>query len=315
MAEETPPQRHRICFEGVDQFCGPFGRRANAQRSAAAKPQPKGRPTRTKATGHSRLRHSLGILALVLGVAYWLIWMGIIDMDGARAAVLNRVAGIYPEYARANALLSKDYGTSALMRKDRLRACEQLVQAHPDDPLALVLLGDAYLGEDDLRQARICYDKALDLEPNCFEAYVALGKLHSEQNEYEQAEAAYQQALAIRPESSDVHVALGLLYSSQGRYEQAMLAFHRGGKTAPEVNEVEIPAEQADAKPGFYEKAIASFKDALGADDKSAQAHFNLGRAYLQSGDRDLALQQHRKLEAIDPKLAAKLLKLINQSR
>jgi tetratricopeptide (TPR) repeat protein len=225
MAEETPRQRHRLCFEDVDEYCGPFGRQGKAQRSAAKKPQVKGRPTRTTATGHSRLRHSLGILALVLGVAYWLIWIGIIDLDGARAAVLDQVAGIYPQYARANVAAGKGYAMSARARQNRIKTCERLVQTRPDDPLALVLLGDAYRDEDDLRQARICYGKALDLDANCFEAHVSLGKLHSEQKQYEQAEAAYQQALTIKPDSAEVHVALGMIYSNQGRYEQAMLAF------------------------------------------------------------------------------------------
>jgi tetratricopeptide (TPR) repeat protein len=314
MAEEAPQQRRRLRFEDVDQFSGPFGRRANAQRAPSRPNRAKAQPTRVQPRRRNPLRWVLVTVALMLGVVYWLIWIGFIDMDGARAAVLSRVAGVYRDRAEANAFLSKHYSTPAVKQGGMVDACERLVQARPEDPHALVLLGEAYRDEDDLMQASACYQKALEFDPNCYEAHVAVGDMHSEQGEYASAEAAYQRALAIRSDLADVHVALGLIYSNQGRYEQAMQQFQRGKALDPDVNQVEVLAGNAHMKAGFYEKAIASFKDALVADDKSAQAHFNLGRAYLRAGDRDMALQQQRKLEAMDTKMAARLGHLINQT-
>ena len=48
-------------------------------------------------------------------------------------------------------------------------------------------------------------------------------------------------------------------------------------------------------------------------DQRHAKARFNLGRAYLRAGDTALAMREQQALEDLDPKLAGKLLDLIEK--
>jgi tetratricopeptide (TPR) repeat protein len=63
----------------------------------------------------------------------------------------------------------------------------------------------------------------------------------------------------------------------------------------------------------MYAQAIKCFEDAVRTDNAHAQAYFNLGRAYLRVGDSALAMEQHRILLNLDPRLADQLLRLIEK--
>jgi tetratricopeptide (TPR) repeat protein len=60
-------------------------------------------------------------------------------------------------------------------------------------------------------------------------------------------------------------------------------------------------------------QAIECLKGAVQIDDGHAQAYYNLGKAYLQVGDKDLALEQHRILQGLNPVMAGQLYSLIQQ--
>jgi Flp pilus assembly protein TadD len=64
-------------------------------------------------------------------------------------------------------------------------------------------------------------------------------------------------------------------------------------------------------KANFPEQAIECFEEAVSIDQSNAGACFCLGKAYLRVGDSALALEQQRKLEALDPQLAQDLSVLI----
>ena len=55
-----------------------------------------------------------------------------------------------------------------------------------------------------------------------------------------------------------------------------------------------------------------SFKQAIKINPDFADAHYNLGAAYLLLNDRGSALKQYKILKSLDPELAKKLINLSN---
>ena len=49
-----------------------------------------------------------------------------------------------------------------------------------------------------------------------------------------------------------------------------------------------------------YEEAIAAFKKAINLNPNDSLAHYNLVKAYLKTGARDLALEEYKKLKCPD---------------
>lgn len=254
----------------------------------------------------------LGTMAAVLLMVFWLIQVGLIDLDGVRAAVLSRVAGICPDQAQAYTFLGKHYSTSG-RATDAIDACEKLVQIEPQVPQSHVLLGDTYREVSRPEEAIACYAAALDLDPNCYEACLGLGEVYTRLGRYDEAIGSYEQAVHIRPRSAPAYVSLGLVFSNLGRYDEAMQAFKQAKELDPGISEVQVLSGRAYLEAGQYQEAIECFKGAIQTDQGYARAHYNLGRAYLRAGDRGLALGEHRRLESLDANLADQLLELIEK--
>jgi tetratricopeptide (TPR) repeat protein len=64
-------------------------------------------------------------------------------------------------------------------------------------------------------------------------------------------------------------------------------------------------------KSGQKEKALPALIEVVKLLPESAEAHFDLGLAYLTVGDRNSALTQYATIKGKDPQLAAKLYKAI----
>ena len=107
--------------------------------------------------------------------------------------------------------------------------------------------------------------------------------------------------------------ALGLVLSNLGRYEEAMRAFKQAKELDPQVSETQVFSGKAYLDAGLCHQAIECFRDVILIDQGHAQAHYNLGRAYLSVGDVDLARQEQRILEDLDANLAGQLHDLIHQ--
>ena len=58
---------------------------------------------------------------------------------------------------------------------------------------------------------------------------------------------------------------------------------------------------------------LAACKQAIRIKPDDAEAHYNLGRAYLGVGDRGSALEEYKILKDLDKDWANKLFKLINK--
>jgi tetratricopeptide (TPR) repeat protein len=109
----------------------------------------------------------------------------------------------------------------------------------------------------DTAQARDAYRRALELDPEHFDARVNLGRLLHEAGEVAAAEANYRVALRLRPGDATAAFNLGVALEDLRRPEEAL---------------------------GAYERAIA-------ADPDCADAHYNLAHLYERLGKPRNALR------------------------
>ena len=93
-----------------------------------------------------------------------------------------------------------------------------------------------------------------------------------------------------------------------------MEAFRQAKELDPDIAEAQILSGKAYLEAGLTEQAIERFEEVILFDQGHAQARFSLGRACLQIGDRGLALEQQKALQTLDPKLAEDLSALIGEN-
>lgn len=164
----------------------------------------------------------------------------------------------------------------------------QAVKLSPDwdDPHYVLALALTEVGR--LKEAIAEFKQVVNLaikdEPKILALY-NMGNAYADLGHYEEAIEAYQQAIKLNANSSNPrplskpHNNLGLAYAASNRIADAVTEFNQAVQLKPDY----------------------------------AEAHFNLGVAYLQLGKKHEAEEQQRILVKLNPELAAKLDALIKK--
>lgn len=141
---------------------------------------------------------------------------------------------------------------------------KQVLQATPDQPDALHLLGLIAKQKGDHKTAVQLMRKALAVNPNYVEAYVNLGATLQEQNNLGEAADCYRKALALRPNYAEVHSNLGVVLKTQDNMHEAAASFVRAIELKPDFAEafanldalLKEMSEPAEAL-AYYRKVLA----------------------------------------------------------
>jgi tetratricopeptide (TPR) repeat protein len=148
-----------------------------------------------------------------------------------------------------------DRQRSAVWNDDR-RLWAEVVQRSPDNLLARINLGSAYMMRRDYERAESEFRTILTLVPTYYKAYDNLGLVALRQNRPDEARTAFQRAAELNPQDPDAHTNLGILAL-------------RAGDTAA---------------------AEASFRAALAINPTERDALNNLATIYLQRREWAVAL-------------------------
>jgi protein O-mannosyl-transferase len=99
-------------------------------------------------------------------------------------------------------------------------------------------LGSAYRDLGDNAKARQCFEEALRLNPNQFNAYLGLGWLLEKEGKWNDAITNYSRSVAIRP-SEQGYLRLGHALEQAGRAPEALAAYGEALKIAPDSTEAQ----------------------------------------------------------------------------
>ena len=167
-------------------------------------------------------------------------------------------------------------------------------------------MADAYLRLNDTKNAVEAYETAINLDPNRDDSHIKLGNLYFTEKRYKEAEQEYKEAVRLNP-SANNHYSLGQVYLSLELYDDARSQFNEVIQLAPESPNGYFGMGQALGGQGQYQEAIFKFQRALQQDSQLFDAHAEIGYAYADMGEMDLAQQKLNYLESKDPLLADSL--------
>ena len=92
------------------------------------------------------------------------------------------------------------------MGNTRKNQLNRLLQAHPEDPFLHHALGLECVKSGADKDAKIHFEKALELDPNHAGTYYHLAKLLERQNQLEEAVAVYQKGISVTSELGEAHL-------------------------------------------------------------------------------------------------------------
>jgi tetratricopeptide (TPR) repeat protein len=119
------------------------------------------------------------------------------------------------------------------------------------------------------------FERAIELKPDCAEAWRGLAGLHLARKEYEQAISAAKEATRFAPGDWEAWMVLGNSYTETTSYAKAIDAFQRGKTAAP--------------------------------NNMKSSLLFRVGEAYAEEGDAEQVLQIYKELKVNDPGTAETL--------
>ena len=195
------------------------------------------------------------------------------------------------------------------------QAFEGALEIERDDVPALLRLAEALLALGREEDARSPLERALALDPDNALAYFTLGTIA---NSPDEAIFFFEAALDLQPRASVIHNALGLAYRDAGDFEASRLHLGQRGaqlvlRNDPLILELADRRSGSQARlavagqligQGLFSDAIAVLEALIEEEPENAGAHFNLGVAYAEVGELDLAVRALGETVRLDPRNA-----------
>ncbi len=127
---------------------------------------------------------------------------------------------------------------------------------------------------------------------------------YRERGAFDEARVTYEKALEVKPEAAAVHFNLGLTYNQQGDYTRALASYRKA--LALEANDpvTLVNLGIAQRRSGQPQLAIAAYQQALAAYPHHALAYFNLGNVYYEKEELAQAIAAYQKATELDPSLS-----------
>ncbi len=132
------------------------------------------------------------------------------------------------------------------------------------------------------------YTKALKIAPDRDDLRMQLGKIFTTQERYDEAREQYELAVKANPSSANRY-ALGQGYLGTGQFSDAIEQFELVRQQGPREPYGNFGLGQAYARQGNHDAAIDAFKRAIAIQQDYLDAYSELGYAYVDSGQADLA--------------------------
>ena len=155
------------------------------------------------------------------------------------------------------------------------------------------------------------YKIAVRLDPSYPPAFGGLGDAYLNSGNSQEAEKAYKEQVRLAPSDAQAQFDLGYFYNAMGRHGEAFGPLVKATSLDPNFAEAFYGIGYAYLRGADFEKSIPFFRSAVRIKSDYGEAYYGLGSALARLGKADLANEQLKKLNTVDPKLARKLEKEI----
>lgn len=165
-------------------------------------------------------------------------------------------------------------------------------------------LGNSYMSVDDMSQAQLALERAVEINPGLAESRTNLGNVYMQANRLNDAIYQYSLAIKINSEDATIYNNLGNAYVSKKDYIKA----ERNYKISISVDNEFMDAYKNLAlvyiRQEKYSLAIANIRQGLRIEPKSAELYYLLGSVYREQGNYESAMTQLKKAISYDEKMA-----------
>jgi Flp pilus assembly protein TadD len=139
---------------------------------------------------------------------------------------------------------------------------------------------------------------------NNYEACNGLGLALNQEGRVDDAITCFEKAVQINPDCADAHSNLGLVLLPKGRVDEVIAHCQKALQLNPYYKETHINLGNALVQKGRVDEAISEYYKALEIDSDYAEAHNDLANALLAKGKVDEAISEYHEALEIKPDYA-----------
>jgi tetratricopeptide (TPR) repeat protein len=218
--------------------------------------------------------------------------------DAATARVESRLAQS-PDDVRLLLLAARVFaGTNQSAKAER--ALRRVVELAPADSTAYGMLGQIYVAQGRLKEAREEFDAVASRDPKNVGARTLAAMLSHSTNDLEDAKKRYRAILENTPDAAVAANNLAWILAEEGQdYDEALRLAQRAVATAPERAEIQDTLGWVYYRSQYPSLAIAPFEKSVALAPENPTYHYHLGLAHAKSGN----VQEARKAVEVALKL------------
>jgi arylsulfatase A-like enzyme/tetratricopeptide (TPR) repeat protein len=187
-------------------------------------------------------------------------------------------------------------------RAGALRLCQEIVERHPQMPLALVQLASLQREAGRVDAAVRTARRALVQNPDDAETAALLGRYLSDAGRPAAAVALLEPFVEKIDPLPNVLMARGVALAQLGRAEEALAAFEQVRKGDPTNALALVNMGTVHLVAHHYGRARLAFEAALAVNPRMAQAHNSLGVIAAETGHADEAIERWMRAFEVDPR-------------
>lgn len=238
--------------------------------------------------------------------------LGVLSRDDyTRAAVyFEKAVEIDSNYAEAWYQAGFSYGMLG-KHEESLKASKQAARLRPEWTETYINIGASSYALGKFEDAVSAYKQATKLDSANADTHYALGLSLNKLGRSEEEILAFKRAVALKPDFALAMEKLGLAYYKQKRYAEAVPVFESLKTYKPDAKTYNYLGESY-FESGKTEESIEAFTNAVNYNPELEQARYNLGRAYIKNGNREMAQVQYEILRGTRSDWADRLYVLLN---
>lgn len=231
--------------------------------------------------------------------------------DYAKAAPLfEKAAETDPTYAEAWYQTGYSYGALE-KHAEALKASRQAAKLRPDWAAAHINVGASSYALGQYKEAVDAFRQAIRLDDSSAETQYSLGLALGKLSRTDEEILAFRRAIAIKSDHANAIEKLGLALFRTKRYNEAAGIFESLKIFRPDARTYSNLGESL-LEAGKIEEAVEPLNTALSYNFEFDKARFNLARAYLKLGNREMAEAQYEILKNAKSDFADRLYALLN---
>jgi tetratricopeptide (TPR) repeat protein len=215
-----------------------------------------------------------------------------------------------PNYAEAWYQLGYSYGILT-KHAEALKASRLAAKLRPEWAATYVNIGASSFALGQFKEAADAYRQAIRIDPDEPETQYSLGLTLGKLNRTDEEILAYRRVVSLRPDHAKSIEGLGLALFRQRKFADAALAFDSLKTYRPDAKTYNNLGESL-LEAGKTEESIEALNNAVAYNPDHDKARYNLGRAYIKQGNRDLAQVQLEILKNARSDWADRLYVLLN---